>query len=248
MKNLGTVAGSPPCETFSTADASNITRDNFHRDHSKKDKPPRSKESCKTPAAHQKRLKAIAHDHLVKQIVRSYIKDQRDGITYDMIMENPLGSLRQRPYMRGEAIEKYLHRETTNYCAYGKEYAKATDWWTSLAWTPKGSTGNGRCCNGACGQGQRKQRTGKFNHHKVIGGASDRAIKGPNKLKQLWEIPQPLIHEVMQVVGPAKFEGEIFMDLFSGGQSWKEEVMAKGYHYVSLDLSAAPTDSTDSVQ
>ena len=248
LKNLGTVAGSPPCETFSTADASNITRDNFHRDHSKKDKPPRSKESCKTPAAHQKRLKAIAHDHLVKQIVRSYIKDQRDGITYDMIMENPLGSLRQRPYMRGEAIEKYLHRETTNYCAYGKEYAKATDWWTSLAWTPKGSTGNGRCCNGACGQGQRKQRTGKFNHHKVIGGASDRAIKGPNKLKQLWEIPQPLIHEVMQVVGPAKFEGEIFMDLFSGGQSWKEEVMAKGYHYVSLDLSAAPTDSTDSVQ
>ena len=55
MKKLSTVASSPPCETFSTADASNITRDNFHRDHSKKDKPPRSEESCKTAAAHKKR-------------------------------------------------------------------------------------------------------------------------------------------------------------------------------------------------
>jgi hypothetical protein len=82
MKKLSTVASSPPCETFSTADASNITRDNFHRDHS-------------------------------------------------MNMENPLGSLRQRPYMRGEAMEKHLHRETTNYCAYGEQYAKATDSWTS---------------------------------------------------------------------------------------------------------------------
>ena len=67
-------------------------------------------------------------------------------------------------------------------------------------------------------------------------------------MKQLWAIPQPLIQEVMQVVGPAQFEGQIFIDLFSGGQSWREEVMAKGYHYVSVDLSAAPTDSTDSVE
>ena len=55
LKNLSTVASSPPCETFSAADASNVTRDNFHRDHSKKDKPPRSEESGKTAAAHHKR-------------------------------------------------------------------------------------------------------------------------------------------------------------------------------------------------
>ena len=105
---IRSVMSSPPCETLTLADASNISRDNFYRDHSIPDKPPRSAKSCTTPAAWAKRRKAINHDNLVKQIVRSFIRDRKEGASYDMLMENPLGSLRQRPYMRGEAVEELL--------------------------------------------------------------------------------------------------------------------------------------------
>jgi hypothetical protein len=155
-------------------------------------------------------------------------------------MENPLGSLRQRPYMRGEAIEENLKRQTVNYCAYGEEYSKATDLWTSLNWAPVGTTGNGRCCNGACGQGVRR-KNGKFRHLKVIAGENDRAVKGPHKLKKLWEIPKPLTWEVMEALGPPTDGRDVIVDLFSGGRSWKEAVMAKGYHYISIDITALET-------
>ena len=47
---------------------------------------------------------------MVRNIIRSYTKDREQGWNYDLVMEKPLGSLRQRPYMRGEAFEKTFSR------------------------------------------------------------------------------------------------------------------------------------------
>ena len=124
-----------------------------------------------------------------------------------------------------------------NYCAYGEQYSKATDLWTTLDWDPQGTTGSGRCCNGACGQGIRKTN-GKFLHYKVIAGSNDRAVKGPHRLKQLWKIPQPLTEEIIEALGPPTDGRDTIVDLFSGGRSWEKAVMAKGYNYVSVDITA----------
>ena len=62
-EQVGIVFASPPCETFSSADASNISRDNFHRDHDDPTKPPRKLEGCTNPAATAKRTKALQHDY-----------------------------------------------------------------------------------------------------------------------------------------------------------------------------------------
>ena len=62
------------------------------------DKPPRSWQSCKDQAALDKWQKAIERDKMVRNIIRSYTKDREQGWNYDLVMENPLGSLRQRPY------------------------------------------------------------------------------------------------------------------------------------------------------
>ena len=187
-----------------------------------------------------RRRKATKHDNMVKQLVRSFLRDRKNGAMYDLFMENPLGSLRQRPYMRGEAVEEELKRITVNYCAFGAEYAKATDFWTTLAWEPKGSTGNGKCCGGKCGQGVRKSN-GRFLHTKVIAGASDRSVKGPHRLKQLWKIPEKLTQEVVELLGPPKDGRDVIIDLYSGGRSWEKAVITKGYHYISVDTTAMET-------
>jgi hypothetical protein len=96
-EDLLAVVSSPPCETFSHADASNIglfPNDNYYRDHKDPDKPPRSWESCKDQAALDIRQKAIEHDKMVRNIIRSYTKDREQGWNYDLAMANPLGSLR----------------------------------------------------------------------------------------------------------------------------------------------------------
>jgi hypothetical protein len=240
QERVKAVKASPPCETFTLADASNISRRNHHRDHSDRNKPPRSEASCVTRKDWMRRRKAIKHDNMVKQLVRSFLRDRKNGAMYDLFMENPLGSLRQRPYMRGEAVEEELKRITVNYCAFGAEYAKATDFWTTLAWEPKGSTGNGKCCGGKCGQGVRKSN-GRFLHTKVIAGASDRSVKGPHRLKQLWKSPEKLTPEVVELLGPPKDGRDVIIDLYSGGRSWEKAVIAKGYHYISVDITAMET-------
>ena len=48
MDQLRATVASPPCETVSLADASNISRGHSYRDHQDHTKPPRSAASCKT--------------------------------------------------------------------------------------------------------------------------------------------------------------------------------------------------------
>jgi hypothetical protein len=147
------IMASPPCETFSLADASNISIGNFYRDHSDPDKPPRSAASCKTQSDITKRRMAMRHDMLMKHLINSVLQDKKKGLNYELIIENPVGSLRQRPYMRGEAWEDLTVKKTVNYCAFGTPYCKHTDFWTTLkSWIPMENTHNGRCNDGQCRQ------------------------------------------------------------------------------------------------
>ena len=252
-EQVGIVFASPPCETFSSADASNISRDNFHRDHDDPTKPPRKLEGCTNPAATAKRTKALQHDYMVKNMFQSFFKDKSEGYDYKMIVENPVGSLRKRPYMLGERMEKEFTRTTVDYCAFGKPYRKSTDIWTTFDWMPNGCTGSGRCDNGDCGQGTRNTK-GKFKHRRVIGGENDRRVCGPHVKKQLWSIPEKLTSELMC----AAMAGEnckhtdtdtdttdrtvkYALDLFSGGESWKALAEQNGYVYIPVDLKTLST-------
>ena len=177
---------SPTCETFTLADAPNLSRNRHTRDLSDPTKPPRTVGSCKTPRDWERRRKALNHDNLVRSLIKSFVDDRKAGFQYKLFIENPLASLRQRPFMRGEEFEQLTVRRTVNYCAYGFAYSKATDIWTSLrSWLPVGETGNRRCNLGMCGQGVR-HRNGRFRHKEVIAGPTNIAVKGPNKKKQLW--------------------------------------------------------------
>ena len=247
---LSLVAGlvaSPPCESFSLADCSNLSRENHHRDHSHPDKPPRAESSCTQESHHRLRQKAIEHDLLVRHVITSFIRDRQNGLHYDLLLENPVGSLRKRPYMRGEALESLTTRHTVNYCAYGEPYSKATDFWSSMSeWQPQGTTGNGRCNDGACQQGVRK-RNKKFAHKVVIGGPSNRRLKkveGKTYKQQIWKIPEPLTIEYMRHFKKKHGkEGQkrVVFDLFSGGESWRRAVEAAGFIYVPVDLKTLTT-------
>ena len=114
-----------PCESYSHADASNISRGNHHRDHSGLNKPRRNLESCTTRSHMDKRCKAMRDDAMCKNILASYFEDCKLGNDYELIMENPVGTLRHRPFMRGEQIESKVRRKTVDYCSY---YASGRAW------------------------------------------------------------------------------------------------------------------------
>lgn len=72
IERVRAVVSSPPCESFSLADASNISRDNHYREHGDPTKPPRLLESCKTERAMEKRKKAIKDDNMIRNLLESY--------------------------------------------------------------------------------------------------------------------------------------------------------------------------------
>jgi hypothetical protein len=108
---------------------------------------------------------------MVRNLMESLIKDRERGLEYDLIMENPIGSLRHRPYMNGENVTDLLERTPVDYCAFGKPYKKPTDIWTTFGYKPVGNTGNGRCNDGQCGH-TKKSRHGKPKH--IIGIACEK--------------------------------------------------------------------------
>lgn len=166
------------------------------------------------------------------------MRDAADGMEYDMIMENPLGSLRERPYMKDDRTDRLLKRTTVDYCSYGKPYRKSTDLWTSFQFEPRGVTGNGRCELGACGQGTRNKE-GRFKHRITIGGENERRLKGRHLKKRLWSLPKLLCEELMmqmRLKGKEDDNRNVIIDLFSGGESWRETVEQNGYIYIPVDL------------
>jgi len=144
------LAMSPCCKTFSRADSSNITRGHNYRLHGEGSwhRPPKDRTS-------QKGLEAHRADRMVKQGIRVAREAHRLGVPF--YMENPVGSLARRPYMRRWVREwwgdwRWVVRKEVHYCAFEHFYHKPTHIWTNMIhWVPTGSTEDGLCgqkCSG----------------------------------------------------------------------------------------------------
>ena len=174
------------------------------RDHSIQDRPPRSLDSCKTAADFKKREIAMRHDKMMECLIAALIKHKHYG--YDVILENPMGSLARKTFMNQTDWTTWVARRKVDYCAYGMKYRKSTHIWTTLLdWVPKGNTGNG-VCGGKCGQlmerdshkSERKRNNSWSRKHiECIGGAANRLPMGPKRKQQLWNLPVLLQEELM---------------------------------------------------
>jgi hypothetical protein len=236
---------SPPCETYSPTDATNSSESKMchYRDHSIQDRPPRSLDSCKTAADFKKREVAMRHDKMMECLIAALIKHKHYG--YDVILENPMGSLARKTFMNQTDWTTWVARRKVDYCAYGMKYRKSTHIWTTLLdWVPKGNTGNG-VCGGKCGQlmerdshkGERKRNNSWSRKHiECIGGAANRLPMGPKRKQQLWKLPVLLQEELMEVLSNKHDSKKVIFDFFSGGESWKETVENSGFTYVSVDV------------
>jgi len=53
---------------------------------------------------------------------------------------------------------------------------------------------------------------------------------------QKWQIPHNLCAEVVQAFKQQEGEGDVILDLFSGGESYRKAVEAAGLTYIAIDL------------
>ena len=138
-------AMSPCCKTFSKADSSNTTRGNNYRLHGKDfpERPPKDEYSDKGKEAHAADAMVLKGIALAKW---AKVNLKQPGKTVAIYMENPVGSLCRRPYMRQWLESKMVKLEEVHYCAYDHIYHKPTHIWTTMKhWVKKGRTGTGKC-------------------------------------------------------------------------------------------------------
>ena len=234
------VWASTPCETFSRADASNISRGFHHRDHQDPERPPKSDDLTDL-----KVLKAVEHDRFLPRLQMMVAADRQRGLSYNFMFENPRASLRCRPYMQLCAwprVVEVVHR-TVDLCAFGHVYKKGTDLWTSLTnWMPQGSTGNGKC-NRACGQGQFTD-TGSYQHFHALSVEPHRAVQGKGATAMRNAMPKHLLGEVLRsALMEASPQQNVVIDLCAGYRSLQAVCQAEGLMYVPVDIRYKPTEA-----
>ena len=234
------VWASTPCETFSRADASNISRGFHHRDHQDPERPPKSDDLTDL-----KVLKAVEHDRFLPRLQMMVAADRQRGLSYNFMFENPRASLRCRPYMQLCAwprVVEVVHR-TVDLCAFGHVYKKGTDLWTSLTnWMPQGSTGNGKC-NRACGQGQFTDM-GSYQHFHALSVEPHRAVQGKGATAMRNAMPKHLLGEVLRsALMEASPQQNVVIDLCAGYRSLQAVCQAEGLMYVSVDIRYKPTEA-----
>jgi len=232
--SMGCIAGKfgfVPCETYSVADMSNITRGFHHRDHTIPSKPPRRD-------AGDKRDKALAHDLLISNILTSWMCDAEAGYDHAMLLENPVGSLQHRPFMRWLPTALGLTQRRVDFCAYGHPFKKPTHIWCNLKWKPKGNTGDGRCGT-VCGQGRVQESTGKYKHYRGLAQEPIRGPRGPGANKLLNSIPDKLTQEWMDSMVKRRIDQpdqNTIIDLCAGYQSIKQWALDNGFNYIAVDI------------
>ena len=231
------VWASTPCETFSRADPSNITRGNHYRDHSNSEKPPKSND-----LSDLKVLKAVEHDRFLPRLQRMVAADRQRGLQYNFVFENPRASLRCRPYMQLCAWPKVVEvvRRTVDLCAFKHVYKKGTDLWTSLTqWFPQGTTGNGRCGQ-RCSAGE--QTATGYRHYFALGVEPERELQGPGVTARRNHMPEMLLKEVVRAAqAGTRSERRVVIDLCAGYRSLQGICQSEGLIYVPVDIRYSTT-------
>ena len=230
--NVLLVWASTPCETFSKADPSNITRNNHHRDHGNPERPPKSGD-----LSDLKVLKAVEHDRFLPRLQMMVAADRQRGLDYNFVFENPRASLRCRPYMQMAAWPRVVEvvRRTVHLCAFGHIYKKATDLWTSLVqWEPIGVTGDGQC-HSRCGQGEWHDKG--YRHHYALSVEPEREKQGKGVTARRNHIPAQLLLEVVRVAQQqGRANQRIVIDLCAGYQSVRAVCEQEGLLYIPVDI------------
>ena len=231
---LAAVLVSLPCETYNRADASNISRGNHYRDHQHPEKPPREATGA-DKQAHAKQLKAKQHDAMIEALVIELTALRREH-GCEIVLENPVGSLKERPFMQSADWLQTVKRFTVTYCAYGYKYMKLTNIWTTMHdWQPEGITGDGMC-NGRCGNGEKhmSEKRVTYRHQEQIAGPGDKQPKGG--MAQLWSLPSMLTKELMKKIVQKQPNKKYVIDLFAGNESWRQAVEDESCVYIPVDI------------
>ena len=124
-------------------------------------------------------MEAIRRDSLVISLLKRFLKLSEQDSGVNIIMENPMGSLCFRPFVWLYELLIGLERHTVDYCAFGSDRRKSTDFWCNFVGNPVGDTGDGRChqrCNS--GYWTQLQEKLSFRHPVVVRGTNDRRPTG----------------------------------------------------------------------
>ena len=152
-------------------------------------------------------------------------------------MENPRGSLRERPYMQEEQLPLGFKRDTVDQCAFGRDYRKTTDVFNDIEmWEPTGTTGNGRC-GGQCKKGEFCK--GYYRHFKALAMEPCRGPRGPGHTKEKNALPFGMLEEILlAAIKQTGMDprGKVIIDLCSGFQSWLPVARKYGCTYVAVDV------------
>ena len=244
MSEILFVWASPPCETFTKLDATNVTRGNEHRNHKSATREPRSTDTCHKAAHFVKRAKAILHDQLVTGVVQGFLEDNRHEQRYEYALENPHGMLAERPYMQSAEWVRAVVRHLVHYCNYGGQFHKPTHIWTSLThWVAGGKSGCGQCCQ-SCNVGRWKwvdhsvRKKGiQYVHDKQIGGPNDKkGTEGGSQKQQRWNVPESLLSEIVESIPKKDERKRYIIDLFAGKGSMRRIAERGDYIYVPVDI------------
>ena len=239
LEDVAYVHASVPCETCSIADATNQGKKppcNF-RDHTVGTRPPRAGDQND-----KYRQKALAHDRLVQHVLEAIRLAKEKGGKFAFGIENPVGSLRRRGFMDVSKWAPVMAAKLVrvDYCAYGADWMKPTNWWTSLmGWLPRGLTGNGLCGRKCAAGAWKSNKSGVRVYYHKVGLARDPkiGIRGKGSRRKLNSIPEVLHSEIMdEVVRCKKPQQHVVIDLCAGYGSLKDVAEQKGFKYIAVDI------------
>ena len=180
---------SPPCRTFSNADASNRLKGWGYRDHRAWHRPPLQGACTKYGKI------ARQDDELVQWWMRVALLWSIASPGLAWFLENPAASLERRGYMVEFLELEEVLMQAVDYCAYGRPYRKSTRIWTNLRqWVPQGRTGNGQCL----GKGRCQSMVGS-NHLKTAAGGGNR-VRGRGSVAGKSAVPRELMAELVEAV------------------------------------------------
>ena len=221
--------------------ASNIGRGDGHGFNSRDFNDPERGPCCKDPSCEYGK-QARAHDALVQALQQAIHHARKQGCDAEFVVENPMGSLRLRPYMQiqnwPDVGQLFLH--CLDLCAFGLTRKKPTDMWTSLPDAPPGSTGSGRC-EQRCKLGYISSTSGNYVHpepfNQFRGPVCDRA-----------RMPSMLMRQVLEasLAGFRKRHPNrtpCVVDMFAGTCALAKAAIPMGIPCISVELKPPPAAS-----
>ena len=207
---------SPPCETYSRATWSNLSRGFNHR----------MLAPGFPPVDGEKGAKAESHDRLTQRVMEVL------KLVGCFVMENPHGGMEKMWYLADWKDKQ----KVLDLCAFIWPFKKTANLWVGgFNWEPKGTTGTGRC-EGRCGQGALDPLTKRFRHFMALAVDPQRGPRGEGATKMTCGIPHRLIMEILAAFKEQRqLKGKIVLDLCAGFQSIRKAVLEAGAGYVAVD-------------